>query len=86
MEQAICIGCDQKAEIAAYAIMHEDTYLKLKISPAIAGPKKFHAAPVCQTCHRDPANRKRELKSHFSPPNMLPQMLAMAGSTTGIQG
>lgn len=88
-----CIGCDEETEPAAYAIMHQDTFLELGMAAALTGPvwpgndqRRFAAAPVCGPCHRDPAHRKRLLKAHFATPAMVNVALAAAGSSTDVQG
>lgn len=81
-----CAGCRTTSEPAAYAIMHERDLAKIKKVKITKGPRSFHAAPVCQECFTNPANRKRKLKAHFSMPQDLKRMLAAAGSSSSIGG
>ena len=79
-----CIGCgtDVKNTPAAYAIMSKSDLGALKVQPAVKGPGSFHAAPVCEKCFKDPANRKRKIKAHFSMPGDVKRMLGVAGSSS----
>lgn len=63
-----CAGCDRVSELWPWvAIVHDG--------------EGFVAVPVCNDCHKTPANRKRILKAHFFPRSQRARALALAGSS-----
>ena len=78
--KVVCIGCDRElTDVPVYAIMHEDTFMKLQITPHLLGPKMFHAGAICRSCHMG-KGMKRKLKAHFSFAKDIDRMLMLAGS------
>lgn len=66
-----CYGCGVRA-------MRHPWVGVMKLKGEFAEP--FTWRPICDTCNRDPTNRKRRLKCHFFPRSQAERAVAAAGS------